>query len=87
MLPGSVERVIQAIIEVARVPFRVQEVNRIHAVRLVVHVGAMPLGGGHVDEDAAAHPTFAEIVRVGVRRLETRIQPSIEIVDPVLLAG
>jgi hypothetical protein len=79
--------VIEAVGEVPRVAFGVDEVDSALSVRGVLHVGAAPKGGRNVDHDAAGLPGLALVVRPGHGRLEAVVEAAEEVVDPAPFAG
>src|SRR2546425_4192684 len=80
----SIENMIGAVVEIARMPLSVENVNGIGAVRNVLHVRAMTERGGNIDEDVARNPCLSQIVGIGVGRLKAVVEAPIEIVDSSL---
>ena len=81
-LPLSIEDVIDAVVEVARMPVGVEEVNRIAAIRRILHVRAMPEREGDVDRHVAALSRRAAFVGRRKRRLEAGVESAKEVVEP-----
>ena len=78
----TVEDVIDAIVEIARMAIGIDDVDRIESIRGILDVGAVAKGERHIDHDVAGLPGFAKIVREGVGRLEAGVEAAKEVIEP-----
>ena len=78
----TVEQVINPIVEVAGVAIGIKEVDRVTSVGSVFHVRPVAELQRHIDDDIAALPHCAAVVRKRIGRLEAGIKAAKEVIEP-----